>query len=154
MWGHNSTQLEQHMEETMKKLSAVLLMALLLVGCGSDAKETKGSGESAKDKDGNYASAEITMKGDKVVSISLDETKGDKSKKELGADYNMKSVSDIGEEWDEQVKFLENYIKKHGIDKVEVKSDGSAKNEDVLAGCTISITPLMEAVNNAKDNAK
>ena len=138
----------------MKKLSAILLMALFLVGCGSDAKEVKGTGESAKDKNGDYATAEITMKGDEVVSIKLDETKNGKSKKELGADYNMKSASPIKKEWDEQVEFLESYIQKNGLDKVVLKDDGKAKNDDVLAGCTMTLTNLMDAATKAKDNAK
>ncbi|MEG0527285.1 hypothetical protein [Amedibacillus sp. YH-ame10] len=139
----------------MKKLSAVLLMALVLAGCGSSAKEVKGSGESAVNKEGDKATAEIVMKGDEVVSIKLDETKKGKSKKELGNDYGMKSDSKKAKkEWFEQIKYLEDYIVKNGLDKVKLGDDGKATGDDILAGCTVSLTSVMEAANNAKEAAK
>ena len=57
-------------------------------------------------------------------------------------------------EWYEQVEFLENYIKKNGLDKVEMNEAGYPVNDDVLAGCTINVKSLMDAAKNAKDNAK
>ena len=107
----------------MKKLTVLLAMTVLLAACGGNSEPEKtGKGESAKDKSGDFASAEITVKGDDVVAISLDETKEGKSKKELGDKYNMKSASKKAKkEWYEQVEFLENYIKKNGLDKVEMQ---------------------------------
>ena len=51
-------------------------------------------------------------------------------------------------------EFLENYIEKNGLDKVEMNDAGYPVNDDVLAGCTINVKNLMDAAKNAKDNAK
>ena len=146
------------MEEniTLKKLTLLLAMTMLLAACGGNSEpEKKGNVESAKDKNGDYATAEITVQGDDVVAINLDETKEGKSKKELGDKYGMKAASKKAKkEWDEQVEFLENYIEKNGLDKVEMNDAGYPVNDDVLAGCTINVKNLMDAAKNAKDNAK
>ncbi len=139
----------------MKKLTVLLAAVLMLAACGKTEESVKGTGESAKNDKGDYATAEIELQGDKVVSISLDEIKDGKSKKELGSKYGMKNAgaSKIKKEWDEQVKFLEDYIVKNGLDKVELTAEGKAKNDDVLAGCTINLTSMMEAANAAKVDA-
>lgn len=139
----------------MKRLTVLLAMTMLLAACGGNSEPKKtGKGETAKDKNGDFASAEITLKGDKVERIKLDETKDTKSKKELGAKYNMKVKSSIKKEWDEQVAFLESYIVKNGLDKVKLNEKGYPVNNDVLAGCTIIVKDMMDAANTAKDNAK
>lgn len=138
----------------MKKLLALSAAALMLAACGSSETAKTGSAETAKDDKGDYASAEITVKGDTVESIKLDEKKEGKSKKELGAKYNMKSQSKIKKEWFEQVEFLEKYIVENGLDKVVLDDKGYPKNDDVLAGCTMNISNLMKAANDAKTNAK
>ena len=140
----------------MKKLTVLLAMTMLLAACGGNSEpEKKGNGESAKDKNGDYATAEITVQGDDVVAINLDETKEGKSKKELGDKYGMKAASKKAKkEWDEQVEFLENYIEKNGLDKGEMNDAGYPVNDDVLAGGTINVKNLMDAAKNAKDNAK
>ncbi len=138
----------------MKKLLVLFASVVMLAGCGNNEATTTGTAKTAADENGDYATAEITLKGDKVESISLDQTKEGKSKKELGADYKMKGSSPIGKEWNEQVEFLEDYIEKNGLDKVELDEKGYPKNDDVLAGCTINISTLMEAANAAKENAK
>lgn len=139
----------------MKKVTALLATALLLAACGSSAEAEKtGHGETAKDKNGDYASADITVKGDEVVEITLDETKEGKSKKELKEEYNMKGASPIKKEWYEQVEFLENYIKENGLDAVKLDEAGYPTGDDVKAGCTINLTNLMNAAKSAKEAAK
>ena len=108
----------------MKKLTVLLAALFMLTACGSSEEAKTGSAETAKDAKGDYASAKITVKGDAVESITLDETKDGKSKKELGANYNMKPHSKIKKEWNEQVEYLEKYIVKNGIDKVELTDQG------------------------------
>ena len=66
----------------------------------------------------------------------------------------MKPHSKIKKEWNKQVEFLEKYIVKNGIDKVELTDQGYPKNDDVLAGCTINITNLMQAAKDAEAAAK
>lgn len=137
----------------MKKLS-VLAFAFVLAACGSSEKAKTGKAESAKDDKGDFATVEITVKGDKVEKITMDETKGGKSKKELGADYNMKAKSAIGKEWDEQVKFLESYIVKNGVAAVKLDESGYPSADDVKAGCTINIKNLMDTATKAVESAK
>ena len=138
----------------MKKLTVLLAALFMLTACGSSEEAKTGFAETAKDAKGDYASAKITVKGDAVESITLDETKDGKSKKELGANYNMKPHSKIKKEWNKQVEFLEKYIVKNGIDKVELTDQGYPKNDDVLAGCTINITNLMQAAKDSEAAAK
>lgn len=138
----------------MKKLVVLFVTALMLTACGSSETAKKGSAETAKDEKGDYASAEITLKGDKVESIKLDETKETKSKKELGDKYGMKAKSKIKKEWNEQAEVLEKYIVANGVDKVELDDKGYAKNDDVLAGCTMNISNLMTAAKDAQAKAK
>ncbi len=140
----------------MKKL-CFLMLAFALVACssgGSNETEKTGKAETTKDEKGNYATAEVTMKGDKITNISLDEFKEGKSKKELGATYKMKAASSIGKEWDEQIVALEKYIVKHGLDKIQLSEDGKATNEDVLTSCTMSIKDVIAAAKSAVETAK
>lgn len=141
------------MEVSMKKAFIIICMAGFLAACGSTS-EKSGSAKSKKDNTGSYATADITVKGDDVVSIKLDEIKEGKSKMELGTKYGMKTASPIKKEWNEQAKFLEDYIKENGLDKVELNSKGYPTNEDVLTGCTMNIKNMIDAANAAKDKAK
>lgn len=144
----------------LKKLS-VLAVAFLLAACGSsnNAPETKGTATSDKDDKGNTITVEITKQGDDVKSVSIDETYEGSTKKQLGEKYGMKAgtasdPSKLGQEWDEQIKNLEDYIAKNGIDKVELDEKGYPKNEDVRTGCTINIKRIMDTVKAASDSAK
>ena len=131
----------------MKKITVLLLgVCMLLSGCAkSEQKEGTGTYTNAN---GETTTAKVTLKDGK---ISKDK---DKTKKELGADYHMKTASGIGKEWNEQVKFFENYVAKHGIEKLELKDNGKAANADVISGCTISVEGFVKAIADAKANAK
>jgi len=156
----------------MKKLLACLFCeSVLLAGCGgggddsSAAKTGEGTATSESNGETLTTTAKVEVDGDKFTKVEIDETYKtkdgkDTTKKELGADYGMKDTSakmgkiEGGAEWFEQVKFLEDYIVKNGVDGIELGEDGKATNEDVLTGCTINIKPYVEAVKAAKDNAK
>lgn len=135
-----------------KKLAAAAFAALLLGACSSSSNSTAGTTSEATvtGSDGSETTAEITKEDGKVTGISIDVVDKDgNSKKEAGSDYAMKKASTIGKEWDEQVSFLENYMLEHGIDSVKLDSDGYAESEDVKSGCTINLTDIMKAVDEA-----
>lgn len=141
----------------MKKLVCLFAAAVLLAGCGGGDKAVELTG-TATNEDGLVTTAKVTKEGDKITKVDINETYKDKegndtTKKDLGDNYGMKEMSaqtGIGKEWHEQVKFLEDYIVKNGVDKIELDEDGKAANEDVLTGCTIKIKPYIEAVKAAK----
>lgn len=142
----------------MMKKACVIVFALLLGGCSSGndkAVEKSGTGTYTNSK-GEVTTAKVKVEGDTITEVKIDETAKDKekTKRELGNDYNMKQASGIGKEWYEQVDFLENYIVKHGVDSIELNDDGTADNDDVEAGCTITIDGFLKAVEDAKANAK
>ena len=138
----------------MKKLLVLSLMAMVLVGCGSNAEPQSATKESAKDADGNYATATVEVTDGKITAISLDEITGGQSKKELGEDYGMAVASKIGKHWHEQVEFLESYIVKNGLEAVELADAGYPKNDDVLAGCTFNIANLVNTAKEAEASLK
>ena len=138
----------------MKKLLVLSLMAMVLVGCGSNAEPQSATKESAKDADGNYATATVEVTDGKITAISLDEITGGQSKKELGEDYGMAVASKIGKHWHEQVEFLESYIVKNGLEAVELDDAGYPKNDDVLAGCTFNIGNLVNTAKEAEASLK
>ena len=64
----------------------------------------------------------------------------------------MKDASAIGKEWDEQVRFLEKYIEKNGMQNIQMDEEGKAVNEDIRSGCTISIDKFIKAIEDAQKN--
>lgn len=132
----------------MMKKALIVTLLFLLCGCTASAVvEKEGSVTSSK---GETTTAKVKFDGEKIKEVELDETTGDTTKKTLGADYHMKDASTIGKEWNEQVKFLEIYIEKNGVDKIELNDEGKAINEDIRTGCTISIDGFLKAIENAK----
>lgn len=131
----------------MKKMFMIALLTILC-GCGKEDKvESEGTYQNAK---GETTTAKVTFVDDKIKEIYLDETTGDTTKKTLKDAYDMREASAIGKNWDEQVAFLESYIKRNGIEKIQLDASGKAMNEDILTGCTISIDGYIKAIENAK----
>ena len=135
----------------MKKLS-VLLLALALAACSSTSNVKKASIEHELDS-GEKILVDVELENGKIKSISIDETYKDKdgnatTKKTLGTDYGMSASPNTVGEWDEQIKALEAELV--GTDgKFEVGADGKATDEDILAGCTIGLTEIEKAVEEA-----
>lgn len=73
-----------------------------------------------------------------------------KSKKELGDDYAMKSASPIGKEWYEQAAAYEQWCIGKTADEIKgcYGEDMSASDADLKAGCTITISAIVD--NTAK----
>ena len=79
-----------------------------------------------------------------------------RTKQEMGSDYNMKDISGIGKEWNEQADFFAGYVKGMTGDEVsaiktETNDAGAqvAADEDLYAGCTIGVTEMIQAVEKA-----
>lgn len=77
------------------------------------------------------------------------------TKQELKDDYGMRKASGIGKEWFEQADFFANYVVGKTADEVaaieteEVNNHNIATDADILAGCTMSIPDMIEAVVKA-----
>ena len=148
----------------LKKIS-ILLCILLLHGCGmwksSDKQLEKVGVAKSEEKNGSQIVVEVTVVDDKLMKIRIDET-GAKSfdgtmsgtKKELGDEYNMRSFSDIGKEWYEQINALELFIEEYGLEAVTVDSDGRPTNDDLKTSCTISVEEFLNVAEDAVYNAK
>lgn len=78
------------------------------------------------------------------------------TKNELGDDYGMKVASSIQKEWYEQAAFFADYVVGKTIEDVKgiaLDAEGVATDEDVLAGVTVHISPLIAALEKAVANA-
>lgn len=135
----------------MRRLICLSACVLLLAGCGGTGN---GSGEAKETVDGETISATVKMNGEKVESVSIDETSDGESKKDKKDSYGLKQYSSIGKEWYEQIQYLENYLVEHGSDSLTFDEQGRAKNSDVLSGCTISIEKYVDVYNKAKADAQ
>lgn len=142
----------------MKKLLAILLLALVLVACGSEKPVTlKGTYQTEADDQGNYQIAEVTLVDGKISEVSIDEyyAAKDATKKTLGAEYGMVAFSGIGKEWNEQITALENWMVGKTIDEVmalELTETGAAA--DLSSSCTIGVSNFLKVVKGAVDAAE
>ena len=162
----------------MKKLfSLILILALFsltLTGCyKKDYALMIGVTTSQAGAEVSHTVAAIVIDKDyRIVSCRIDtiavkaeltdgkinEEKTYESKAELGDRYGMLTNSPyFGSslaEWDDQVKAFENYVV--GKTRAEVKkitdADGKVNDETLTAGCTISVSDFMKAIDNAFEN--
>lgn len=152
----------------MRKV-VILLIVFMLCGCSffqkqdeviSEQMEKTGVSESVRNGD-MYTKVEVTVKDGKITKVNIDEY-GAKSfdgsmsgsKKELGDSYNMKSYSEIGKEWYEQIKALEDYVVANGIEKIELDENGKVINTDLKTMCSIRVDEYLTLTKQAKENAK
>ncbi len=74
------------------------------------------------------------------------------TKKTLGNDYGMKTRSEAGKEWYEQVNLIESKVVENQ-DISFIKLDDNGKT-DAIAGVTMKIDALYNALDNALKDAK
>ena len=148
----------------MKKILSIALVAILLTGCGSNGLKEGTYEGSAIDTYGgeeNTATARVTIDAEgKITDVYLDTTYTkdgvETTKKTLGDEYGMKvGNSDYGQaeyEWYEQVEDLEQaVIDNQGIEFLNVDEDGYT---DAVSTCTIQVSALYEALEDALSKAK
>lgn len=80
-----------------------------------------------------------------------------KTKKQLGAEYNMKPASPIGKEWFEQAAAFEAFTTGKTADEITgiaVDEDNKTTDADLVTSCTMSIGDLQKAVVKAIANVQ
>lgn len=79
------------------------------------------------------------------------------TKKELGDSYGMKTASEIGKEWYEQVESFEQYVTGKTIEEINgIKTDshGYVEDSSLNSSVTISISDFQAALTKAVENAR
>ena len=74
------------------------------------------------------------------------------TKRELGNEYGMLKASSIGKEWFEQLDAFQAYCVGKTLDEVigMELADGLSTDVDLLAGCTVKLTPFISGLEVAK----
>lgn len=157
----------------MKKVLIYSMFILLLVISGCSPVETGyykegtyyGAATDSYGGENNTATALVYVNSAGVIeSVFLDTTYTKDgvvtTKKALGSEYDMKNASESignipgGAEWYEQVNTLENkVVEEQGLEWL-TWSDKDETVTDSVSGVTIKINALVEALNNALDQAK
>lgn len=123
------------------------------------------SNETNLQYDSNYAAVTLDADG-KITSCIVDASQAKCSiadgkftvekgayitKKELKEDYNMKGASPIGKEWYEQAAHLEAWTVGKTAEEVKagIGSDFGPADDDLKAGCTITVGSILNNVANA-----
>ena len=133
---------------------------------GGSAQEDTTVVAAGFDADGKIVSVTIDVAQNKAKfeaggALGFDAAASGKSKKELGADYDMLKASKIGKEWFEQAEALEAYWIGKTADEVmnmEVTERDAAHkavpaSADLTSSVTITIDGYQQALKDAWDNA-
>lgn len=151
------------MKKYLGLVFGLLLCFFVLTGCEKV--------ESGNYKEGTYFGTYTDDYGDKpsvatavvyvddagmIKSVFLDTTyvkdNTTTTKKTLGDAYNMKVASEAGKEWYEQVNLIEAKVVENQDTKfITLDEDGKT---DAVAGVTMKVNALYEALNNALKDAK
>lgn len=116
---------------------------------------------SAVDKDGkvvnstiNTAQNAIAFKADGTVETDL--TQPGTTKRALGDKYDMKKASKIGKEWFEQIDGLAAFTVGKTAEEISglELEDGKAKDADLLATTTITVSDYLENIVKSVESAK
>lgn len=147
-------------EMFMKKV----LICLSLIGClfgfcgcekvGYKEGTYSGSAIDNYNNEENVATAEVVVNSEgKIESVYIDTTYQGTTKKTLGYDYNMQKYYPSAQgEWFEQVEKLEKAIvENQGTEFLNLNENGKT---DAVSGCTIEISAMVKAVEEALNQAK
>ena len=83
------------------------------------------------------------------ITTDLDITP--QTKNELGDEYNMKRVSEIGKEWDEQAKAFSEYVTGKTVDEVKgiALTEGKPAEDDLSASVSITVADFVTVIEKA-----
>ena len=148
-------------------IAKVGIASTISFGKSKDLEDDKGAAQEdtmvaavAFDKDGKVVKVEVDTAQNKADikddgTFDFDTEAKGKTKKELGADYNMKAASEIGKEWDEQMASLEEYFVGKTAEEIKnIETEESVPTDaDLKASVTMKIDGYKELVAKAWDNA-
>ena len=137
-------------------IACLLLSLFVFTGC---EKVENGNYKEGNNYGGSKSMATAVVYVDQngmIKSVFLDTVYSKDSvlttKKTLGDDYNMKPGSEAKKEWYEQVNLIETkVIENQDISFIKLNEDGKT---DTIAGVTMKVNALYEALNNALTKAK
>ena len=144
----------------MRKLTALLVLALALVGCGAPKVTSSEYEYKYTDNKGTEQTifVNVELEDGKISKIEIDETYVDAegnptTKKEMKEAYYMKTYGGSKGEWYEEIAHLEKELV--GTDgNFTLDETGRATDADILTGCTIGLTEIQKAVVAAVADAK
>lgn len=155
----------------MKKLIVLFLGTMMLSGCswmnGNDKVEATPSTTPTPTMDSDKQEASdvvgetgtfgtplvsVQLTDGKISWLSIDELSGDTTKKAMGDEYKLPDTAIAS--WKDQIKNLEEYIVKNGVESIKTDEEGKAVNEDLLSQCTIQIENYLKTIDKAVMDAK
>ena len=151
------------MKKYLGLMLGLLLCFFVLTGCEKvekgNYKEGTYFGTYTDDFGSNPAVATAVVYVDAngmIKSVFLDTTylsgEATITKKAMSDDYGMKKASESGKEWYEQVELIENkVVENQEITFITLDTEGKT---DAIAGVTMKVNALYQALNNALEKAK
>lgn len=165
------------MKKYVSILLVVAMAMTVLAACGGQKEyklgmgvvvSTSSSKEGQAQVDATYAAVVVDKDG-KIVDCAIDVAQNKQSiaegvaavgqtyltKQEKKEDYGMKGVSGIGKEWYEQADFFANFVvgktaaEVAALETAESNGHQVSTDADLLAGCTMDIVAMKEAVAKA-----
>lgn len=151
-----------------KKISLAALSLVLLAGCANEtAKEPATDDTGTKDianetmkgtsqyDNGGIVNATVEKEGENLSNVMIEFVDKDGNAiTELDQLYgpDKDTQTSIDTEWLDQVDYLENYIKEHGVDSITVDENGKPTIDDLKDYVSLDVRPMLEAVKGAIGN--
>jgi len=103
--------------------------------------------------DSSQSNVNFNQEGEITTDLSI----SPKTKNELGEDYGMKSVSEIGKEWYEQADAFAEYVVGKTVEEVKgisLNEEGVPTESELTSSVTIDIGSFLKVLEKAYDAAK